>query len=526
MCKCSCSRPRCGEAVSRRSFLRGCGVAAAAAAAGPLGLSRAAEGEPEPRPKVAVVFLAQVRDSWPYPRFDVEGRQREVLAALGQGCPQVDFVPLSFQKPADVQKATALKDQVDGYLVYVMTLSWALRPAIVQLGQLGKPTLVANEFLGGCGAFLTGFSELRRRGVPAVGVSTTRLADLVAAAGAFGGVRKPGATPASFAQQCEDAYRKTFAAPGELKCADDPVPLADIEECVKRFRQARFLIVGAGRGGQEQDFLGAKARYVDFDELLAFYKEVDRDEAAEWAARWSKQAVELPEGKYVEPSRPTPEAVQNAAGVYLATLKLLAKYGTDSVTMNCLGGFAAGKLPAYPCLGFMELLNAGGQGVCEAMPDDTLSMLMARILTGRPGFVSDPALDTSKNQAVYAHCVGTTRVFGPKGAANPFRLRTLHNRDPRGACAESLMPPGFMTTTFRTNAARKQFVLHQAKSLGALDSEHACRTKLIGEVRGDIAKLFNQWDRFNWHRVTVYGDVKEPLAEFAKALGLEVIEEA
>ena len=74
------------------------------------------------------------------------------------------------------------------------------------------------------------------------------------------------------------------------------------------------------------------------------------------------------------------------------------------MTMNCLGGFAAGKLASYPCLGFMQMLDDGGQGVCEAMPDDTVSMLMARILTGRPGFVSDPALDTSKNQIVYAHC--------------------------------------------------------------------------------------------------------------------------
>ena len=111
--------------------------------------------------------------------------------------------------------------------------------------------------------------------------------------------------------------------------------------------------------------------------------------------------------------------------------KMLAKHGTDTITMNCLGGFAAGKLPAYPCLGFMQLLNDGGQGVCEAMPDDTLSMLMVRIVTGRPGCVSDPARDTSTNQIVYSHCVGTTKVFGPKGTANDYRIRTLHNRDPR-----------------------------------------------------------------------------------------------
>lgn len=36
----------------------------------------------------------------------------------------------------------------------------------------------------------------------------------------------------------------------------------------------------------------------------------------------------------------------------------------------------------------------------------------------------------------------------------------------------------------------------------------------------------NEWDQFHWHRVTVYGDVKEPVREMAKALGMKVVEEA
>jgi hypothetical protein len=83
-----------------------------------------------------------------------------------------------------------------------------------------------------------------------------------------------------------------------------------------------------------------------------------------------------------------------------------------------------------------------------------------------------------------------------------------------------------MTTSFRTSFGQKKMIIHQAKAVGNLDSEYGCRTKLVTEVRGDIGKLFDQWDRFGWHRVTVYGDVKEPLAEFGKALGLEVVEEA
>jgi hypothetical protein len=446
------------------------------------------------------------------------GRRQEILARREEGCPEIEFVPVVVEKPADIQQAVALKDQVDGYLVYAMTLDWSQRGGLVQIGQLGKPTVVVDEFLGGSGVFLTGYSTLCSRQIPVAAVSTTRLSDIVTVARQFADVRKPETTPESFAARCQEVYRKTFPAPNDMACDDESLQLTDIAECIKRFEDSQFLIVGRGTPGQEQDFLGVKGRYVGFDELRELYDRVDQDQAAEYAKQWTAQANTVMESQ--------PDAIDKAGAVYLATRELLKKYGTDNVTMNCLGGFASGQLPAYPCLGFMQILNDGGQGVCEAMPDDTLSMLMARILTGRPGFVSDPALDTSKNQIVYAHCVATTKPFGPAGSSNGYRIRTLHNRDRRGACTESMLPAGYMTTSFRTNVARKQLIIHQAKAVGTLDSERGCRTKLVAEVCGDIGKLFDQWDVFGWHRVTVYGDVREPLAEFGKALGLQVIEEA
>ena len=518
----------CCHTVDRRNFLKNCGTAMVAAAGSLTSFAAGASEKDPTRIRVAAVFLMSMntREIWPYPDFDTQGRQREVLTRLMDGCPEIEFVPMTVENASDLQKVIALKDKVDGYLIYTMTLVWRHRKEVVDIAGLGKPTVVADEFLGGSGVFLTGYSEICDRKIPAVAVSTTRLRDLILVVRQFADVRKPGTTPARFAQQCEQIYRRSYPAEGELKCAGDSVALTGIQKCIDRFNRSSFLIVGRGQAGQEHDFICVKGRYIDFDELKLLYKKIDREEAAEWADRWSKQADDLPSGDYVEPSRPAPDAIQKAGGVYLAMLKLLKKYGTDTVTMNCLGGFAAGKLPAYPCLGFMQILNDGGQGVCEAMPDDTISMLMARILTGRPGFVSDPALDTSRNRIIYAHCVGTTKVFGPDGKSNGYRIRTLHNRDPRGACAESLMPAGYMTTSFRTNVGRKKMVIHQAKAIGTLESEKGCRTKLIAEVRGDIGKLLNQWNQFGWHRVTVYGDIREPLMEFGRALGLEIIEEA
>jgi hypothetical protein len=525
MCQChvrvSCRG--CSQAIDRRRFLQQGGAALAAAGClAPLG--RTALGNQGGKVRVAAVFLAQVRNSWPYPGFDAAGRQREILAALGRGCPEVELVPVTIQTANDAGKALGLRDQVDGYLVYVATLSWSLGGTLAAIGKLNKPLVVANEFLGGCGALLTNVPPMVRS-QRAVAVSTTRLEDLVAVARQFASLREPGVTPAEFARRCDKAYRETFPPASETQCAEDDVKLADIGQCVARFRQSKVLVLGRGKSGQQQDVLGATWQYVGWEELESVYPAVDPDEAAEWAARWTRRAEALPPGEYIEPSVPPAKEIHNAAIVYLAMLRLLKNHGTDMITAACGGGLGVSRaLRGFPCLGFAQLLDDGGLGICEAGVDDTPPMLMARLLAGRPGFVSDPAIDTSQNRIVYSHCVGPRKVFGPGGPQNGYHIRTSHAR--LGAVVESLPPAGYMMTTLHTNVAHKQMVIHQAKSLGPLASEKGCRTKLIGQVRGDIAKLFSRWDQFGWHRVTVYGDLKAPLAEFGKALGLEVIEEA
>jgi len=333
----------------------------------------------------------------------------------------------------------------------------------------------------------------------------------------FAEVKKPDCTPASFAQKCEAAYRKTFPAQNTSKPKEDKVALAEISQCLQRLKKSTFLVVGNGKAGTEQAFLnGIRAIHVGFDEFRSHYQLADKEEAAAWARRWMGEAQKVVEAKE--------EWIRKAGATYLAMRSLMKKYGSENITMNCLGGFSAGQIEAYPCLGFRQLLNDGQQGVCEAMPADSICMMIGRYLTGRPGYVSDPALDTSKNQICYSHCMAHTKVFGVAGPANPFRIRTLHNRDPRGCCAESLMPPGYMTTSFQIFLDTKTMVLHQARTTGNLGLDRGCRTQLAAEVRGDISKLFNSWRA--WHRTTVYGDIKEPLTELAQALGLKVIEEA
>ena len=88
------------------------------------------------------------------------------------------------------------------------------------------------------------------------------------------------------------------------------------------------------------------------------------------------------------------------------------------------------------------------------------------------------------------------------------------------------MPPGYLTTTLEIQPERKEILMHQAKTVDNDPDDRACRTKLCAEPVGDIEKLFTHWDQWGWHRVTFYGDLKEPAYALADAIGWKLIEEA
>ena len=222
---------------------------------------------------------------------------------------------------------------------------------------------------------------------------------------------------------------------------------------------------------------------------------------------------------------PPADEIRRSAAMYVGMRDLMKQHDARAITINCLGGFYGGHMAAYPCLGFSQLNNDGFVGACEADMKSTLTMLAMSHLVGRPGYISDPVIDTSKNQIIYAHCVAMTRVDGPEGTPNAYQILS-HSEDRKGASMRSLLPLGRMTTTIQFDPARKEILMHQGKSVANIDEDRACRTKLAVEVKGDIDKLLSFWDQWSWHRVTFFGDLKQPVQALAASLGYKVIEEA
>ena len=197
--------------------------------------------------------------------------------------------------------------------------------------------------------------------------------------------------------------------------------------------------------------------------------------------------------------------------MYLGEKAVLKKHGANAITINCLGGFYGGHIHAYPCLGFHELNNEGLVGGCECDVPSAAAMVAVGDLTkGRPGYISDPVMDTSERQIIYAHCVASNKVFGPQGPANPFEILT-HSEDRQGASVRSLLPPGYMTTTHRDVRDRER----KSSSIGPRPSATTPTTGPAGPSSSPSPSAISRnssrmWDKWGWHRVTFYGDLKEP----------------
>ena len=517
-----CSISRCSScAVSRRDFLAAGCAACAGAASYLAGAGRLTAAEEPRKLRIRIVYslhaAVQPRPDWPNKGFDFNGPMETISAALAKQCPQFEFVT-SMATGAEQAGKIVADDKsagIDGYVVYQMNC-W--NRVVQTIASTGKPVLYADFQFAGSGGFLVYNAGFLRAKAGNVGfVASSRMGDVVAAVKCFAVIAK-GAQPAEFVAAVSAARAAATPKSGDLACKSDDLKTISPEDCLARMKQSRILAVRDEKSGPASPIMGIPMENVSFAEINEAWKSADKDESRAVADRWKKSAAKV--------LGVSDETLETSAAMYLGMKAVLKKHSANAITINCLGGFYGGHIHAYPCLGFHELNNEGLIGGCECDVRSTATMVAVNALTqGRPGYISDPVIDTAKRQIIYAHCVASNKAFGPGGAANPFEILT-HSEDRQGASVRSILPVGYMTTTLEILPARKEMLLHQAKAVGNDPDDRACRTKLCGEPVGDIEKLFSMWDQWGWHRVTCYGDLKKPVFALADAMGWKIVQEA
>ena len=507
--------------TSRRGFISSCAACGACMALTPMAfLSSPRSLGIDKKLCIRIIYslhgLKQAQPDWPNVGFDFEPVIDKINAALINYFPGFEFLPVLATGPEEAEKILLQDEKVkiDGYIVYQMNC-W--NQVIQTIAKSGKPVLYADFQFAGSGGFLVYNSKFLKEKNTNVGfVASSRIEDLIAAVKCFEIVKK-GGTVADFVAATTKSRLNLTPTPGNMSCKTDDLKTLSTDECQRRMKESKILAVRDQSSGSSEAIMGIPLEYVAFAEVNQAWEAANKDEARAIVERWQKTATEIIDVPV--------EILQTSAAMYLGMKSVLNKHNANAITINCLGGFYGGHIHAYPCLGFHELNNNGLVGGCECDIRSTATMVAFSNMTGRPGYISDPVIDTSKRQIIYAHCVASRKVFGPDGPDNPFTIMT-HSEDRQGACVRSVLPLDYLTTTLEIDPTRQEILFHQAKAVANDPDDRACRTKLCAEPKGDIEKLFRSWEEWGWHRVTFYGDLKAPVYALADAIGWKVVEEA
>jgi hypothetical protein len=264
---------------------------------------------------------------------------------------------------------------------------------------------------------------------------------------------------------------------------------------------------------------GIKEKYgteiirLDRERILKTYESMPDKDATEEAKRWISQAERV-----VEPSE---DEIFRSCKLALAFEKLLDEEEATVITADCYGTMYR-QLPAFPCIGFTRLNDMGLGGICESDLRSAMTHIIMQGLCGKPGFISDPTMDVSKNSAILAHCLGSTRMDGPNGPRESYKIRTIMERQ-EGAVTQVRMRIG-QKVTQAILVGTDLMHYFTGKIIEAPDVDRGCRTKITVQVDGDAEKLWQNWQH-GLHRQTCYGDITEDLKRFCRFKRIELIDE-
>ena len=479
------------EQIDRREFLQMAAAGGAVYVAGASGLvagarARGAElvspGCRRSKVKVARIYMGTATGLWPKPNLDFRQEIRAYeaqFAKMSSELSDVDFVV--DELVTSVAQAQQLRDRlqhVDGILAIHFNIG--VMGILQEILRVGRPTAVFAAPYSGHGWVGFGALQKQQLGAKLECYLTSDYAQLAAAIRPFRALHHLGeARVLNLTTRAFEPY-----------------------------------------AGEMRERFGTEIKRLDLQAVVKAYNAVDDRQAREEADRWIRQAQQV-----VEPSR---AEILKSCKLALAFENLLAEEDATVLTIDCYGTMwdKTIKLPAYPCLGFCRLNDIGLGGICESDLRCAMTHIILQGLTGKPGFISDPTVDESRNSIILAHCLGSTKMDGPDGPAAPYKIRTVMERQ------EGVTPQVEMRVGQRVTQAiligSDSLLYFTGEIIGApvsLADDRGCRCKIEVQVDGDVATLWKNWSN-GLHRQTVYGDITTDLGRFCRYAGIKLVNEA
>ncbi len=432
--------------------------------------------------KVARIFLGSIGPGalWPKANMDLDAEIRSYkaeFAKLADELADVDFVVDELVTSSEqLARLKGKFEDVDGILV--IQLNIGVMRIIEQLVRLGKPTMIFA--IPYSGHDWVSFGDLRKRVANVDCMLTTDYKQLAVAIRPF--------------------------------------------RAIHHLREAKILNITRSMPvdytSEIKDKFGTEIKKVDLKEVLDVYNSIPDADAKAEADRWIKAA-----DRVVEPSE---EEIVKSCRLALAFEKMLDEENATVMTADCYGSMYKPlcKAHAFPCIGFTRLNNMGLGGICESDLRCAMTHIILQGLCGRPGFISDPTVDESKDTIILAHCLGTNKMDGPNGPSAPFKIRTIMERQEGAVCQVEMRTGQKVTQSILIGTDLMLYFTGEiTERMVSLEHDRGCRTKIAVKVDGDITKLWRNWSS-GLHRQTCYGDITRELEFFCKFKNIKFVNEA
>ncbi len=198
-----------------------------------------------------------------------------------------------------------------------------------------------------------------------------------------------------------------------------------------------------------------------------------------------------------------------------AAAKLLAmERGANLVVIDCFPFIL--RKGYTPCIMMSYLLDEGLIAACEADYRAAILMTMAKVLTGKPGWIANPShYNPEENTLILAHCTAATSLgvystlLPHFETGNPY---AVHVRIEPGVYTLAALSPDYK---------RLSYALVEVVESGMF-SGGRCRTQVVAKFIDEENPEPFPAKAISNHHVLMKGDVRTELKIAARLLGIEV----
>lgn len=445
--------------------------------------------------RIPVIFLANIEGAI----GGGEGSRKwldeiieKIKEKLYECCKEIDFAFYRVEDDNDLKTAMLKEPNPPGYLVFVLnSISGLLKPIILS----GKPVVIIAETYGGSGDYLLDYAEFSSKGYPVIGTVT----------------REP-YNPMLLKEMV--AYLVMIDRLRNTKI------LFITPKATKQYLTLEYPLSVDLYGALKQFAAITGSEYIVMDSIefkRKYYDKISDLEAEKVAKKWINEATKNLEEDYDE--------IVRSARFYLAIKEAARELGINAVAIDCILLRITGELDAWPCLAYMQLWYDGILPVCEADISSSIVIMIGKYLLGLNGFITDPAVDATRNEIIYYHCYAPTNPHGSDTPEFPYVITPAHLGAKKASMRVSFeFKPGSKITAVGLSLDEKLLTIHTSEPISIEESMHACSNKIV--AKAEVKKISSNWQRRGgWHRVVFLGDYREHFINAAKLLGLRVLEE-